>query len=138
MPPAHAIVEQRFADGSGLDLIERLSAMSPGLSAVVVTRYPSVAAAVQAMRLGFRDYLPKPLDWERLGHLFDLPSTDLRSRGSSDTGSDADERPSLARAEWEHIQATLFACGGNISAAARRLHLHRRSLQRKLQRNAPP
>jgi len=137
MPPAHAIVEQRFADGSGLDLIHRLSAIRPGLLAVVLTRYPSVAAAVQAMRLGFRDYLPKPLDWERLAPLFDLPPANPPARGANDTGSDASEPPSLARAEWEHIQATLFACGGNISAAARRLHLHRRSLQRKLQRNAP-
>src|SRR5262245_29119158 len=73
--PTHAIVEQLLPDGSGLELLRRLRAIHPGISGVVLTRYPSVAAAVHAMRLGFRDYLPKPVDWRYLAGLFDLEVT---------------------------------------------------------------
>jgi two-component system response regulator RegA len=133
--PDHAIIEQRLADGSGLDLLCSLSAIRPGLSSIVLTRYPSVAAAVHAIRLGFRDYLPKPVAWERLSRLFGLPVPTFALPCQNDVSSDAS--PSLARIEWEHIEATMLACQGNISAAARRLRIHRRSLQRKLQRGAP-
>jgi two-component system response regulator RegA len=133
-PPDHLIVEQRLADGSGLDLLHRLRRVSPRLDAVVLTRYPSIAGAVHAIRLGFRDYLSKPIDWTHLARLFNLRPPGQVSEPANDTQQDA---CTLARIEWEHIQAVLFTCRGNISAAARRLGVHRRSLQRKLRRFAP-
>jgi two-component system response regulator RegA len=133
--PEHAIVEQRLVDGSGLELLQRLRAISPAVSGVVLTRYPSIAAAVHAIRLGFRDYLPKPVDWGRLASLYGLrPPAGTRAPANDVDGDGC----TLARLEWEHIQAVLFDCGGNVSAAARVLGVHRRSLQRKLRRIAPP
>jgi two-component system response regulator RegA len=135
--PEQGIVEQRLPDGSGIDLLPRLRALSPGMTGVVLTRYPSIAAAVRAIRIGFRDYLAKPVDWVHLAALFGIspPSAPLRAP-ANDTA--AEEARSLARMEWEHIQSVLFNCGGNVSAAARLLRVHRRSLQRKLRRIAPP
>jgi two-component system response regulator RegA len=136
--PDQGIVEQRLPDGSGIDLLPRLRALSPAMSGVVLTRYPSIAAAVRAIRVGFRDYLAKPVDWVHLAALFGIspPPSPLRAPANDIAGDDAAR--SLARIEWEHIQSVLFNCGGNVSAAARLLRVHRRSLQRKLRRIAPP
>jgi two-component system response regulator RegA len=133
--PEQAIVEQRLVDGSGLELLQRLRAISPSVSGVVLTRYPSIAAAVHAIRLGFRDYLPKPVDWGRLAGLYGVQPPPGARAPANDVDGDA---CTLARLEWEHIQAVLFDCQGNVSAAARVLGVHRRSLQRKLRRIAPP
>jgi two-component system, response regulator RegA len=130
--PRHAIVEQFLSDGSGLDLLVDLARVAPGLNAVVTTRAPSIAAAIHAIRMGFLDYLPKPVDLARL--------TLLLGRGSFETDPSKSNpvKPwSLDRAEWEYVQATLLACGGNVSEAARRLRIPRRSLQRKLSRTPP-
>jgi two-component system response regulator RegA len=142
--PDRVLVEQRLTDGSGLELFPRLRALSPGLSGVVLTRYPSIAGAVHAIRIGFRDYLAKPADWVHLAALFGIAPPERvigRASPANDTANDATndgpESYTLARAEWEHIQAVLFACCGNISEAARVLGVHRRSLQRKLRRIAP-
>jgi len=134
--PVHLIVEQCLPDGSGLDLFSRLSVICPGVSGVVLTRYPSVAAAVHAVHLGFRDYLPKPVQRAHLAHLFALPPPSPVDPNRH--VQNPDDSTSLARIEWEHIHSMLFACGGNLSQAARRLRIPRRSLQRKLRRVAPP
>lgn len=138
--PGCGIVEQRLADGSGLDLFPRLRALSPDLDCVVFTRYPSIAGAVHAIRLGFRDYLAKPATREVVSALFGIaPSPPIAAAvpPANDTAEEIPECQSLARVEWEHIQSVLFACCGNVSQAARLLGVHRRSLQRKLRRIAP-
>jgi two-component system response regulator RegA len=128
-PPELAVVDLRMPGRSGLDLVRALRALDPATKIVVLTGYGSIATAVEAMRLGATNYLPKPADAD------DILTALGRADGSA-TAIPADP-PSLARAEWEHINRVLTDCGGNVSAAARRLGLHRRSLQRKLQKYPP-
>jgi two-component system response regulator RegA len=94
----------------------------------MLTGYGSIATAVQAVREGAVGYLPKPADADEI--LAALNGTNTAKAAAVET-------PSLARAEWEHIQRVLTDCGGNISEAARRLGIHRRSLQRKLHKYPP-
>jgi two-component system, response regulator RegA len=139
--PDFLIVEQRLIDGPGYDLLPRLRALNPGVVGIVLTRLPSIAAAVHAIRMGFRDYLAKPVDPRRLAGLMGLPGHEDNGVGqlaANDITTPEDEPPSLARVEWEHIHTVLLDCRGNISEAARVLGLHRRSLQRKLRRSSPP
>ena len=99
---------------------------------VVLTGYGSIATAVDAMRLGATSYLPKPADADEILLAFD------RAEAPPDAApAEGPPAPSLARAEWEHLNRVLADCGGNISEAARRLGIHRRSLQRKLQKYPP-
>jgi two-component system response regulator RegA len=98
---------------------------------VVLTGYSSIATAIEAMRAGASHYLTKPADADEIIAAFN------RDGGAALAGADELSTPTLARAEWEHIQRVLSDCGGNVSEAARRLGIHRRSLQRKLQK-APP
>jgi two-component system response regulator RegA len=139
-PPSYLIVEQRLADGTGFDLLARVRALNPNVVAIVLTRYPSVAAAVHAIRMGFQDYLAKPIEARRIAALFGAtpPSAAPRDGAANDVFEADDEPASLARVEWEHIHTVLLDCRGNISEAARVLGLHRRSLQRKLRRLGPP
>ena len=117
---------------SGLDLVRELHAVDPATKIVVLTGYGSIATAIEAMRLGATYYLSKPADVD------DVLAALARSAAPPLESSPADYvAPSLARAEWEHINRVLADCGGNISAAARRLGIHRRSLQRKLQKYPP-
>lgn len=139
--PECLIVEQKLCDGSGFDVLLRLKTLNPALKAIVLTRYPSIAAAVHAIRIGFQDYLSKPIEPRRVAAL--LGASITPAVGTADDAAndvfEADEEPaSLARVEWEHIHAVLLDCRGNISEAARVLGLHRRSLQRKLRRLGPP
>jgi two-component system response regulator RegA len=139
--PDYLIVEQKLNDGSGFDLLLRMRALNPALRAVILTRYPSIAAAVHAIRMGFQDYLTKPIEPSRLAALICASATPAVGRDDDAANDvfDTDEEPaSLARVEWEHIHAVLLDCRGNISEAARLLGLHRRSLQRKLRRLGPP
>jgi two-component system response regulator RegA len=143
--PDYLVVEQRLADGSGFDLLTRLRGFNPGLVGVVLTRIPSIAAAVHAIRSGFRDYLTKPLDACRLASFLGVaPAVEALSGHLPGAANDVDaldqggQHASLARIEWEHIHSVLLGCRGNVSEAARVLGLHRRSLQRKLRRNGPP
>jgi two-component system response regulator RegA len=140
--PDFLVVEQRLVDGPGYELLPRLKALNPAVVGVVLTRLPSIAAAVHAIRLGFRDYLAKPIAPRRLACLFGVGSPDdadaVNGLAAANDVAVADEPPSLARVEWEHIHSVLLDCRGNISEAARVLGLHRRSLQRKLRRNGPP
>ena len=126
--PDHAVLDLRLPDGTGLELLVGLLAARPALRCVVLTGYGSIATAGEAGRQGAVDYLSKPADADEILRAFD-----------PDVDADAAEEdaPSLHRVEWEHIQRVLSDCGGNISESARRLGIHRRSLQRKLQRHAP-
>jgi two-component system response regulator RegA len=138
--PEYLIVEQRLPDGAGFDLLPRMKSLNPSVVGLVLTRTPAVAAAVHAIRNGFRDYLAKPMEARRLGVLLGIvsPAPGAAASAANDVVAFDDEEPaSLARVEWEHIHAVLIDCGGNISEAARVLGLHRRSLQRKLRRNSP-
>lgn len=129
--PEYAVVDLRIGDDSGLEVLRELLARDPGTRVVMLTGYGSIATAVEAMRLGAVHYLTKPADADEI----------LRAlqRGASDALPAPPGEPlSLARAEWEHINSVLVSVSGNISEAARRLGLHRRSLQRKLAKYPAP
>lgn len=130
--PGRAVVDLRMPGRSGLELVRDLLALDPGMRIVVLTGYGSIATAIDAIRLGATYYLHKPADADEVLAAFDRdsPGADESTRADLTT-------PSLARAEWEHINRVLADCGGNVSEAARRLGLHRRSLQRKLQKYPP-
>lgn len=128
--PARAVVDLRMPGRSGLDLVRELREMAPGIEIVVLTGYGSIATAVEAMRLGAVHYLPKPADAEDVLAAFE------RTEAPPAEAAEA-TAPSLARTEWEHINRVLADSGGNVSEAARRLGLHRRSLQRKLSKFPP-
>jgi two-component system response regulator RegA len=123
--PELAVVDLRLADGDGLDVVRALRAIDPPTNVVVLTGYGSIATALEAVRLGATHYLTKPADAD------DLLDAFARADGPPAVPPDR-AVPSLARVEWEHIQRVLGDCAGNVSEAARRLGLHRRSLQRKL------
>jgi len=114
---AHNVSEAKSILGEG----------NPYIRIVVLTGYASIATAIEAIKLGATHYLTKPADADEIVAAFD--------RGKGKTDAVVGEQPlALDRLEWEHIQKVLAECGGNISAAARRLKLHRRTLQRKLQK----
>lgn len=119
--PELAVVDLRMPGRSGLDLVQELKAIDAATSVVVLTGYGSIATAVEAMRLGATHYLPKPANADEILSAFTPGQVHV-----------PDEVPSLARAEWEHINRVLTDCAGNVSQAARLLGIHRRSLQRKL------
>jgi two-component system response regulator RegA len=125
--PQAAIVDLRMPGSSGLDVVSELKARLPGIKVVVLTGYGSIATAVEAVRRGAVNYLTKPLDTDQILAAFDKDADP----------PPAESTPSLARVEWEHIQRILHDCNGNISLAARKLGLHRRSLQRKLGKLPP-
>jgi two-component system, response regulator RegA len=125
--PDAAIVDLRMPGLSGLDLVPQLASRQPGIRIVVLTGYGSIATAVEAVRRGAINYLTKPLDTDQILAAFERPAE----------APDVETIPSLARVEWEHIQRILHDCDGNISLAARKLGLHRRSLQRKLGKLPP-
>lgn len=124
--PEMAVVDLRLPDGSGLEVVRELKRLDPSTTIVVLTGYGSIATALEAVRLGAVNYLTKPVDADRVLAAFDPDDAPA-------SGVPA-ETPSLARVEWEHINRVLTDCGGNISEAARVLGVHRRSLQRKLQK----
>ncbi len=133
--PDFLVVEQHLGDGSGLELVRRLRALNPELRAVMVSRAPSIAAAVLAIREGFLDYRVTPVDGGRLLCAFD---GDAGLPFEPEAPESAGTQASLEHVEWTHIQAVLSDVGGNVSRAARVLGLHRRSLQRRLQRTRLP
>ena len=122
--PEYAVVDLRMEGLSGLDVLRGLRAIDDATRIVVLTGYGSIATAIEAMRLGAVHYLTKPADADQIVAAL---------TGEAVAGPpEAIEVPTLARVEWEHIQRVLADCENNISEAARRLGLHRRSLQRKL------
>ena len=130
--PEYAVVDLRMPGRSGLELVRELHQLDPSTRIVMLTGYGSIATAVDAVRLGAVQYLAKPVDADELAAA--LERADLPPLSGSPIEYAV---PSLARAEWEHIQQVLSDCGGNISEAARKLGLHRRSLQRKLGKFPP-
>lgn len=131
--PELALVDLRMPGGSGLELVRVLKQIDAATKVVVLTGYGSIATATDAMRLGATHYLAKPASTDEIVAAFE------RDKVPPLVVVDGDESttPSLARAEWEHINRVLTDAGGNISEAARRLGIHRRSLQRKLQKYPP-
>jgi two-component system, response regulator RegA len=128
--PEYAVIDLRLPDMSGLKLVQRLKAIDSGANVVVLTGFGSIATAIDAIKLGATHYLTKPADAEQIVEAF----------GHVAAGADTPvpERPlSCDRMEWEHIQRVLAGVEGNISAAARALNMHRRSLQRKLSKHPP-
>lgn len=126
--PAHrAVVDLKMDGPSGLSLIPQLKARLPDMEIVILTGYSSIATAVEAMRLGAANYLCKPANTTEILAAFDLqaPAPDIEI---------PEHPPSVDRVEWEHIQRVLQEHDGNISATARALGMHRRTLQRKLQK----
>jgi two-component system response regulator RegA len=125
-----AVVDLRLRRDNGLDAVTSIKTRSPGTRVVVLTGYGSIATAVQATKNGATNYLTKPIDMDELEHT-------LLTGGGGDDVSIPEEFQSLDRHEREYIEFVLNECGGNISQAARRLGLHRQSLQRKLRKFTP-
>ncbi len=131
--PEFAVVDLRMNGPSGLALLRELRLLDPTTRVVILTGYGSIATAIEAVRQGAVSYLTKPSDVDDiLRAFFPTPTEET----TTTTGENV-HTPSLARAEWEHINRVLGDVDGNISEAARRLGLHRRSLQRKLQKYPP-
>jgi two-component system response regulator RegA len=130
--PEMAVVDLKMPGQSGLQLLKELRTIDPTTKVVMLTGYGSIATAIDAIRLGATYFLPKPADADEILTAF------ARSESPPLEPAPPDYRaPSLARAEWEHINRVLSDCAGNISEAARVLGIHRRSLQRKLQKYPP-
>ena len=123
--PEFAVIDLKMPGPSGLELVKKLKALDAHTRIVVLTGYASVATAVEAIKLGATHYLAKPADADEIVAAF--------SRDSGNAAVPVETKPlPLSRLEWEHIQKVLTECGGNISETARRLGMHRRTLQRKL------
>ena len=127
--PSFAVVDLRLGDGNGLDVIEALHQARPDARAVVLTGYGNIATAVTAVKLGAIDYLAKPADADAVyGALV----------GDTDSRAALPDNPMSAdRVRWEHIQRVYELCNRNVSETARRLNMHRRTLQRILAKRAP-
>lgn len=132
-PPELAVVDLRMPGKNGLELVRDLLALDPTIRVLVLSGFGSIATAVDAVKLGAVNFLPKPADADDVLAAFRRSDVEL----PEDVEPDMAEAPSLARAEWEHIHRILADCNNNISEAARRLGIHRRSLQRKLRKRAP-
>jgi two-component system response regulator RegA len=127
--PAYAVIDMRLTDGNGLDVIARLKELRPEARGVILTGYGNIATAVTAVKLGAFDYLAKPAD-----------ADEIHAALMAEPGERAlpPENPMSAdRVRWEHIQRVYELCGRNVSETARRLNMHRRTLQRILAKRAP-
>ena len=128
-PPAYAVVDLRLEDGNGLDVVEVLRLKRPNCRVVVLTGYGAIATAVAAVKIGAIDYLSKPAD-----------ATDVMNAllAKDDNLPPPPENPMSAdRVRWEHIQRVYELCDRNVSETARRLNMHRRTLQRILAKRSP-
>jgi len=128
-PPAFAVIDMRLGDGNGLDVISELKARRPDARGVILTGYANIATAVTAVKLGAFDYLAKPADADEIYHALMATQIDKPEAGESTMSAD--------RVRWEHIQRVFEACDRNVSETARRLNMHRRTLQRILAKRAP-
>lgn len=128
-PPAFAVVDMRLEDGNGLDVIALLKSVKPEARVIVLTGYGNIATAVTAVKLGAVDYLAKPADAD------DIYAALIAPAGQK---AEPPENPMSAdRVRWEHIQRVYELCDRNVSETARRLNMHRRTLQRILAKRAP-
>jgi two-component system response regulator RegA len=128
-PPAFAVVDLKLDDGNGLDVVETLHEVRPNTRVVVLTGFGNIATAVAAVKFGAIDYLPKPADAD------DIMSALLAAPGAKP--SPPENPMSADRVRWEHIQRVYELCGHNVSETARRLNMHRRTLQRILAKRSP-
>jgi two-component system response regulator RegA len=134
-PTERAVIDLRMPGRSGLTLIPDLIAVRTDVRIVILSGFGSIATAIEAIRLGAVNFLPKPADADEILRAFETPKA-VESVGG-EVSEASIPTPTLAQAEWEHIHRILADCEGNISEAARRLGIHRRSLQRKLRKQAP-
>ncbi len=125
--PDYAVVDMRMPGKSGLEVVRELRALHTPPTVVVLTGYGTIGTAVEAVRMGAVNYLNKPADADEI---------EAALKGQK-PAPPVDEVPSLDRQEWEYLNRILADCNGNISEAARRLKMHRRTLQRKLQKHPP-
>ncbi len=128
-PPAYAVVDLRLEDGNGLDVVEALRERRPDCRIVVLTGYGAIATAVAAVKIGATDYLSKPADANEVTNA-------LLARGES-LPPPPENPMSADRVRWEHIQRVYEMCERNVSETARRLNMHRRTLQRILAKRSP-
>lgn len=129
-PPAFAIIDMRLADGNGLDVIGELKAKRSEARGIILTGYGNISTAVIAVKLGAFDYLAKPADADDIMHA-------LFNSETIGAGEAPDNPMSAERVRWEHIQRIYELCQRNVSETARRLNMHRRTLQRILAKRAP-
>ncbi len=129
LPPAFAIVDMRLEDGNGLDVIEELQKARGDARAIVLTGYGNIATAVSAVKVGATDYLSKPADADDILAALLAPADQKAEPPSNPMSAD--------RVRWEHIQRVYELCNRNVSETARRLNMHRRTLQRILAKRAP-
>jgi two-component system response regulator RegA len=129
-PPAFAVLDMRLEDGNGLQVVETIQSVRPDARVVMLTGYGNIATAVAAVKAGAVDYLPKPADAD------DVARALLAAREGS-APAPPENPMSADRVRWEHIQRVYELCGHNISETARRLNMHRRTLQRILAKRAP-
>src|ERR1700729_1124686 len=127
--PAFAVVDMRLADGNGLEVISALKRRRPDARAIILTGYGNIATAVNAVKMGAVDYLAKPVDADDVAAA--LLALDNRKIEPPENPMSAD------RVRWEHIQRIYELCGRNVWETARRLNMHRRTLQRILAKRAP-
>lgn len=129
LKPAFAVVDMRFGDGNGLDVIKQLNSLRPDARVIMLTGYGNIATAVTAVKLGAIDYLAKPADADDIYNAL---------MGEGETPPPPPDNPMSAdRVRWEHIQRVYEMCDRNVSETARRLNMHRRTLQRILAKRAP-
>jgi len=127
--PAFAVVDMRLGDGNGLDIISELKALRPDSRGIILTGYGNIATAVTAVKLGAFDYLAKPADADEIYNALMAIQHDKAELPENPMSAD--------RVRWEHIQRIYELCGRNVSETARRLNMHRRTLQRILAKRAP-
>jgi two-component system response regulator RegA len=127
--PAFAVVDMRLGDGNGLDVISELKAKRPDARGIILTGYGNITTAVTAVKLGAFDYLAKPADADEIFHALMATQHDRAAMPENPMSAD--------RVRWEHIQRIYELCGRNVSETARRLGMHRRTLQRILAKRAP-
>jgi len=128
-PPAYAVIDLRLEDGNGLDVVEALREKRPDSRIVVLTGYGAIATAVAAVKIGATDYMSKPADANDVTNA-------LLARGE-DKPPPPENPMSADRVKWEHIQRVFELCDRNVSETARRLNMHRRTLQRILAKRSP-
>lgn len=127
--PAFAVIDMRLGDGNGLDVISELKTLRPDSRGIILTGYGNIATAVTAVKLGAFDYLAKPADADEIYNALMALRHDKAELPENPMSAD--------RVRWEHIQRIYELCGRNVSETARRLNMHRRTLQRILAKRAP-